>query len=1078
MSSIPGPIIQFRIGGAELAGNLRPALDQIKNEAKAASQQIAEQWRVMAGQIRASIVTEASGTKEIAAQRQQLISVLNQELSLRAKATEMSKSDLANFKAMTLELERQKSFLAGTGGLTTGTSNALNQVSLQTTLGISRILDSLVNRYFGGAAGAAFRTVRDVGYYGALGAQGGVGSSAAAEGGAAGGLGAGLGGIVDTIGPATVGLGSLAAALSAVGITAATVTRHMEETAQAIANTSAETGLSTKQIQEFTELAKEMDLDAGSVANAVARLQAQLGQYILSGKTADQETQAFIRTSNILGVSLKDSHDKLRPINDVLGDFAEKLQQIPDAETRTAVAIDAFGIRGRVLAEAMNTASVEGKSLKQVLQEIGSSNVIIPDSQIDSLLRAKAAWDEVSRSVSGYATLIKGVIADTTLLAVRHTGEFAKDIAAGPLGLPKFLGDIFNTNSGGASGSWGPPIDVQKLQQAAALEKEREEYVQKRAEFESRIWKEFDEHLYRGTGEGARLPAAGASTLIDRFLQFGNFNRYQIPAPPLDLGLGVGLPAPGSNVLGGLGTTSGPASPYDALIKQIQQEHDDLFTSQFQKDAQYYADSQKQLTDALNAKLISQQQWVDASKQLEADWAKTLTDLDKGFADQAGKLFDDLVSGKTHAFGQSLLADIKNIALSPIKNIFDSVVGGIFGSFSRLVNAPFGNASSTLGGIFGGLFGGGPFGGGIGPGGTAGTFAGPLGIFSKIGGLFGLGGGAGSGPQGTPTNPVYVAFAGIGGAAGGAAGSGAGGLGGIVGGIINGLIPNGSSGVGNLPLGGIDTSSLSALSGALNPSLIGAASSSASGASILGGLFGGGAKLGSGIAGLGSIAGSLLIGLGSQTGGALGGLEGGAGGALSGALTGLMLGGPIGAGIGALIGGIGGLVSGLLGGPSFAQQVNTAKLNQAYYAPPSETFSFASNGSIGSTLSTGFTQSGSSFGQFTLPKNTPFTAQAITGPLTAYQQQLLEEEYANSGGNQPFGGFNPSPFSGQGPVGNLPKYNPSSNVAINVSAIDAKGVSDFFNEHSETIGAITNARNPSSSASGFGSASRLANNLP
>ena len=70
MSSVPGPIISFRINSPELSGAIRPALDQIKREARNTSQQIADDWKRMAAQIRASVTTEASGTKEIAAQRQ------------------------------------------------------------------------------------------------------------------------------------------------------------------------------------------------------------------------------------------------------------------------------------------------------------------------------------------------------------------------------------------------------------------------------------------------------------------------------------------------------------------------------------------------------------------------------------------------------------------------------------------------------------------------------------------------------------------------------------------------------------------------------------------------------------------------------------------------------------------------------------------------------------------------------------------------------------------------------------------------------------------------------------------------
>ena len=71
---------------------------------------------------------------------------------------------------------------------------------------------------------------------------------------------------------------------------------------------------------------------------------------------------------------------------------------------------------------------------------------------------------------------------------------------------------------------------------------------------------------------------------------------------------------------------------------------------------------------------------------------------------------------------------------------------------------------------------------------------------------------------------------------------------------------------------------------------------------------------------------------------------------------------------------------------------------------PAETFQFASNGSIGSTLATGFAQNGNSFSQFALPSGTPFTAKAFTGQLTGAELALLQQQ-SQIGSSQPFLGF-------------------------------------------------------------------------
>src|ERR1700678_3849085 len=179
MGTIPGPIITFRFNGAEIQGAVQPAFQQIRQQAQTVSNQIADDWKRMAAQIRASIATGVAGEKEIVAQRTQLLSILDRQISGYNRLNELSVKELSTLKQVTLERERQPNAIkTGTAGETAGTNAALSQANQQAILGIGRVLDSLVNRYLGGAAGAAFRTGRDVQYYGAQAGVGGGGLSA------------------------------------------------------------------------------------------------------------------------------------------------------------------------------------------------------------------------------------------------------------------------------------------------------------------------------------------------------------------------------------------------------------------------------------------------------------------------------------------------------------------------------------------------------------------------------------------------------------------------------------------------------------------------------------------------------------------------------------------------------------------------------------------------------------------------------------------------------------------------------------------------------------------------------------
>ncbi|MGH9735808.1 MAG: hypothetical protein ACRD8A_14605 [Candidatus Acidiferrales bacterium] len=1064
MGSIPGPIITFRIDAPQLAGATQGAFQEVKNQARQTSAQVADDWKRMAAQIRASAAQGVLGAREEADMRSTIVSRLELQIRAMNRLAELNTRQLAQYKAMTLELERQKSHLGGTGGLTTGTLAAAGQFSTQTYLGITRALDSLVNRYFGGVAGSAFRTIRDLGYYGSIGAgaaAGEGGAGAAAGGGIFSTLKAGLSSFVAEIPSSVLAVGGVTAAVAAIGVTAATVTRHMENLAQSIENTAAATGLSTKQVQEYSELAKEMGINAVTVENSFARLQVQLGQYITHGKTADESTQNFIRTATLLGVKVTDAFGKLRPVNDILGDFASKTGQIADVSARSAVRLDALGIRGKVLAQVMDEADREGTSLASVLKEIGASGVIISDSQINSLLQAKHSWDELTRAVTGYKIQIEGAIADTTLFAVRNSGQFFKDVL-GAFGSGNIAGLTTDIASQGITQAAknGKGIDVAKLERAKELEKERTEYAKKRAEFEHKIWQEFDEHAYR-----AGFGRSGAPFLLGPSRE-QIYNRVFHPQAPFTPGLGVGPEAQTGNVLAGLGIgvpgvgVSTGATQQDILKSILGGDYDKIFNTKEQQ----YQQELAQLKSALDNNLIAREQYNAAVLSINDDLHKEMMRKNEEFNHQADELFEQLINGDKN-FGRTLVKDLRDSMLAPIRNAFDQTVGGLLGGFSRATTAGFNGATGGLS-----------------------RFATVPFLGSLIPGL----GANKNTPTGAAGDPIYVVFPGMSKTAGVGTAAGAGG-GGVGGGLL-GLLGIGGSGGGfasalsgtglSIGSGGIIGGSLPLIGpgGSLIP---GGASSGGGG--ILGSLKGlvgfggknGGFNLKGGLASLGTIGGGLLMSLGASTGGALGGLEGGAGGALSGALSGLMVGGPIGAAIGGIIGGIGGLITGIIG-PSFQQRVQKAMVNQAYYAPPSETFSFASNGSIASTLGTGFSQSGGRFSQFGLPNNTPFYASALTGRLSYSQWLALQNENNLTNTGQPFLGFpSTNPYLGQGPVGShATTPAPTVQVHLNLPGyIDGASAVEALGPVAHTIAQLVSTK-ISSSSSGLGSAIRRANNLP
>ncbi len=1142
MGSIPGPIIQFRISQPELNAAVQPAFAQVRQQSQSLTNGIAEDWKRMAAQIRASVAQGLSADKETVALRTQIIGMLDRQIAGYRALNELSQKELSNLKAATLERERQADALKRSVGVgvTGGTSSALGQVSAQTVLGIERVLDSVVNRYLGGAAGAAFRTVRDVSYY----------SNQASGGTGGGSLAGGLSSVLASVSPATLAVGGLVTGLVSTGAILASVTHSMTSYAQSVQNVAAATGLSYSETQRFRELAKITGVDADGLTQSFGRLQSELGKFIVSGKDSEGTTQNFVKVLDKFNISVTDSGGKLRPIGQIMSDFAAALAQIPDTETRTAVGMDAMGIRGKILVQVIDNLRASGLTLKQALDEVNKAS--LSDDTIKGLLREKRSWDDLIVSIDAAKLHVEAFIAT-------HKAEVGFAGIPGVAPALGALGAIYRGTSylydPGAPGSTGVPTaasaqglieeyasrnnqllltraeilkaggqaeyqllqaeqkyaEAVKASNGADAEKYADQIASLKAVIElqkqsAEEHKRFTEFLLNpGTGS----LTAGRERNSLQALIGGLLNPGQGGAP--DIGIGIST---STNYLTGI---LGPAAkaPLNGadILQQINKEHEDLFKSQAAIDAEHYQDELDTLNDALKKQLISYQEYSDAVKKLTQDRNKTLSDAAKKYDDEAGKLFDDLLAGHTKDFTKALLKDVEEIATGPVKKSFESLIGSQLQSLADIFSgkAPAGGAGTggtgggALSSVWGALK-------GIWSGKTPGFVPG------STGSVGGLGGAASAGQANVGTMDVRAGVVNIY-SLGVASAGGAGGIGnffgansllGGTGNFFGNLNPfGGSSSSGTSPLGGLPgaatgLSSLSKVINAVNPYLagaatlgiglatgnesamaIGAASLAGKAANALSGISGLPSGLSSALGqfasaapGFGIAAGGIIAADQSNTvAGKLGGtLEAGAGGALAG----LAIGGPIGAAIGGAVGLIGGAIASIFGGgpQGFAASVKHAMTYNQYHAPLSENFSFASNGSIANTLGTGFFQSGSQFSQYALPANTPFYASALTGHLT--WQQLYQLQNSGLNPNAPFlGNPNTNPYVGQGPVGvHAGTPPPTVNVTMNLPGyIDAQSAATALTPHAATIAQLV-TKQLSNSSSGFASSARRAVWMP
>lgn len=225
----------------------------------------------------------------------------------------------------------------------------------------------------------------------------------------------GAGALEASLGAAGAAVAGVTGGLIALGVAAAAVDDHMMHLARSITNTSFATGLSVRQVQEWTEVSKEMDVDADAVFTALSRLNVQLGESVVLGEKGSSGSDMFVKTLKELGVQTQITAGQSRPLNEVLADFYDKLQKIPDDATRVQTELTAFGQRSRALVQIFEEIRRSGLSVNDVLHSIDATGNVMENSQIANVIRSEQEWEHLKGIVRGFFTELGADVAEATL---------------------------------------------------------------------------------------------------------------------------------------------------------------------------------------------------------------------------------------------------------------------------------------------------------------------------------------------------------------------------------------------------------------------------------------------------------------------------------------------------------------------------------------------------------------------------------------------------------------------------------------------------------------------------------------
>jgi phage-related protein len=174
-------------------------------------------------------------------------------------------------------------------------------------------------------------------------------------------------------------LGALVPAVAIGGVT--TLAKGAIDAADNLNDLSQRTGVSVESLSKFGAAAN----DSGSNVDEVAKAMGKLSKGIVDPASKANEALKSI------GISATDASGKIRPMDDVMLDIADRFAKMPDGAQKTALAMELFGKSGMNLIPMLN----QGRdALSQYNATITTEGAQAADKFNDSL-------NEVARVVAG-----------------------------------------------------------------------------------------------------------------------------------------------------------------------------------------------------------------------------------------------------------------------------------------------------------------------------------------------------------------------------------------------------------------------------------------------------------------------------------------------------------------------------------------------------------------------------------------------------------------------------------------------------------------------------------------------------
>jgi hypothetical protein len=176
-----------------------------------------------------------------------------------------------------------------------------------------------------------------------------------------------------------------------------------------IGDAAANLGLTTEQLQKLQYAASSAGMTADELTTAMGRFNDKIGDALVDAESLQRFTEKY-------GVALTDTTGKQRSLNDILGDFAERIKTTGTEAEDFALATDLFG---RVYGPKWLEVLREGRDgLEDFGQAAVDAGYVVDGEVIAKAAKFDAAWnvaiDTVSKRLKAFAVEVVSVLSDDT----------------------------------------------------------------------------------------------------------------------------------------------------------------------------------------------------------------------------------------------------------------------------------------------------------------------------------------------------------------------------------------------------------------------------------------------------------------------------------------------------------------------------------------------------------------------------------------------------------------------------------------------------------------------------------------